>query len=298
MKRPDKGTFAAVAGLLAVWTLLGWGLFHASFEEQQRAVASRTWPTVPGTVLRAERVTRDITLQGRTTKRISAEVEYAFVAGGRPIKGTRTRFGIISSEEAAAILVRLRAGDTVPVHYDPLDPTTSVLFPPEPGRDGWIPPHLKGLFAVFVTLPAVLLAVVILVSGKREPRTRRFAMEVFRAVSGAHGKTDARPELSVPTEREGRALVIEAQIPVKESLPDEEWYRITRHWRFLMKDERVELRRWINHADQVGAAQSIEIDCEGFGDFIPAPAREWLESFKEALRNSRCLVQASQRSGA
>lgn len=98
------------------------------------AFASRTWPTVPGRLLRAEFV-EDSRGWGR-----SASVSYTYKVYARKLTGSRVRFGPVwgmLSLSASWDVDDYRSVRDLTVYYDPDEPSRSVLEPgPMPGL--WI----------------------------------------------------------------------------------------------------------------------------------------------------------------
>jgi len=117
---------------------------------------SARWPTTPGTVTASavvEHVSRD--KDDNIEIRFVPQVRYSYRVGGREFHCDTQKWGwselYVSREGPEKILARYPKGGSVPVFYDPADPSKAVL---EPGnRRGTFAP----LAAVMVFgLPAVL----------------------------------------------------------------------------------------------------------------------------------------------
>lgn len=98
------------------------------------AFASRSWPAVPGRLLRAEFV------EGSRGWGGSANVSYAYEVSARKLTGSRVRFGPLwgsGSLTASWDVDDYRGVRDLTVYYDPDEPSRSVLEPgPMPGL--WI----------------------------------------------------------------------------------------------------------------------------------------------------------------
>lgn len=127
----------AIATAYAVWVCV-------------RALQSRSWPTVPATVLAASVVRHGSTSEPR--------VEYAYTIDTRRYTSRRRAVGLplsIGGDWAARIVAAHPAGSTVDVSVDPRDPTYAVLMP------GFDRAHAFTVAVVFgiVVAGAVMLAV-------------------------------------------------------------------------------------------------------------------------------------------
>jgi len=140
------GVFVALGLLVTAW----------GFSTLSRAKASKSWPSVEGTVLSSE-VTEDwdTTTSSRGGRRresvtYGAEVSYQYAVDGRSYTSTRVSFGQYQSSNcghAAGIVGRYPEGKKVDVHYDPASPGTAVL---EPGAGGgaYIPLLIGVVFVI------------------------------------------------------------------------------------------------------------------------------------------------------
>jgi len=83
----------------------------------------------------------------------TARVAYEFTVAFHPWRGRRVSFAeVIAGPDAAAVLARYPVGASVPVYYDPADPSKSVLE-----RDP--PAFFKSIYPVLAAVAAVILAV-------------------------------------------------------------------------------------------------------------------------------------------
>lgn len=122
------GTFGVLIGLVAV----AWGGITA--RDAWWGSASRTWPTVPGTITES-RIERhrhhhiDSTFRDDTITE-QAKIEYHFEVDDHVFWGARIAYdgalGRLSAREAVA---RYPYGTEVTVAYDPADPRRCVLEP-------------------------------------------------------------------------------------------------------------------------------------------------------------------------
>ena len=91
------------------------------------AVRSSSWPSVSGTVLSSQVVSKP---SGRGVA-YSPAIRYRYSVGGADHEGTRVWVigDGISQGSVEAIVAKFPAGSTVPVFYDPSTPTRTVLVP-------------------------------------------------------------------------------------------------------------------------------------------------------------------------
>ena len=99
-------------------------------------------------------VTSEWVMEKRPDKEVKVpRVEYEFPVAFHPWRGLRVSFAeVIAGPDAAAVLARYRVGTSVPVYYDPADPSKSVLE-----RDP--PAFFKSIYLVLAAIAAVILAV-------------------------------------------------------------------------------------------------------------------------------------------
>ncbi len=101
---------------------IAFGLFFAAkgFEAHRQGVASLTWPVAKATITESR-----LESGGKKT---SLRVRYVYQAQGKNLTGTRVAFASYSSD-AHAWARRFSADSLVDVHYNPSDPSDSVLVP-------------------------------------------------------------------------------------------------------------------------------------------------------------------------
>lgn len=129
----------AITRKLAAGTLmfLALPLFAAALPPVVRttrdALASRDWPTTPGTVIES-RLRPYATNSGADVK--YAHVVFAYEVGGRRYRASTPEWSLITAgwgADAEGIVARYPRGSEVLVHYDPAAPQRAVLRPgPEP----------------------------------------------------------------------------------------------------------------------------------------------------------------------
>lgn len=107
------GLFLSFGILTAVTTL----------DEVHTGLASRDWPTVDGKILLAQRH------RGRKSRNIK-RFEYRYAVDGTEHISTRAAF--IRVPYIDPLHRKYRSGQAIKVHYDPSDPTRSVIEPGAP----------------------------------------------------------------------------------------------------------------------------------------------------------------------
>jgi hypothetical protein len=139
--------------LLAV--CVGWSLWEAS-SEAARLNQSAAWPTARASVV--DSGVRDRGSQARS--RFCPYVIYRYTVGGVLYDSTKVRsdrdLSQCSADRQSAddIVRRYAAGSTVPAHYDPARPGTSILeIHPTPWREVY---PRTGLVATFIALVLVV----------------------------------------------------------------------------------------------------------------------------------------------
>jgi len=138
-----RAWFVAVTGIMACVALF---FVVMGALEWNRAAASERWPTTNGIV--TESRVAESTGGRRRGRSYTAKVEYAFQADGRELKGTRVSYRLQPTGHSGASerVAQYPVGASVTVHYDPADPSQSVL---ETGWDWWNAfPVGIGLFAL------------------------------------------------------------------------------------------------------------------------------------------------------
>ena len=122
---------AVVAG--ALFILGGLVLLVVRRRRSALSRASRSWPTVSGTVLASE--VRRYGVTESAGRRYYPAVTYRYEVDGRTYSGKRMYFDEVGSTEswAAELARKYPVGSTVPVYYDPASPERALL---EPRRSG------------------------------------------------------------------------------------------------------------------------------------------------------------------
>jgi hypothetical protein len=91
---------------------------------QLRHAAS--WPSTRARIVRSQPRTEHRRRSGEATQAVTVpDVEYEFRLGDRIVRGTRVSVG--EADDTEAVLNHYSVGATVPVYYDPKDPTNAVL---------------------------------------------------------------------------------------------------------------------------------------------------------------------------
>ena len=118
--------FCGACGLVTLTFLLS---------NRRDAMTAARWPTAAGTVLSSKPVSRRILAPGRGNQTMevwSPLVEFSYRVGERDYHGARIAFGAAVSggrDLAEATVARYPTGSAVTVHYDPANPSFSVLEP-------------------------------------------------------------------------------------------------------------------------------------------------------------------------
>lgn len=162
----------------ALGSRIGWlfwiGLWGAGCylmqQMHQRAVASNSWP-VAACVITSSGISSHVedhgSKHGNRTVTYSANVSYRFVADGKTYSNSRIRYGFLDASlgGARALAARFPAGKTVPVRYNPQDPTMATLIPGDSQMD---------VVFIWVAAAMALLGVIGFVRGWRWGRRSRF----------------------------------------------------------------------------------------------------------------------------
>ena len=99
--------------------------FYKNFQNWQAARQSQFWPTVPGTIEKAE-----IIWVGVRSKSPKPVITYTYHVNGVSYTGSRIAFEfahVYTREETDALLRRYPAGAEIPIYYDPARPAESTL---------------------------------------------------------------------------------------------------------------------------------------------------------------------------
>jgi Protein of unknown function (DUF3592) len=124
------------AGMLVLFFGGSWFMLSYGIPMQRLAIASKTWPTVPGTVMTAD-VARSTS---RTGDVFDPHVTYAYVVDGESYFGQIVRSGGFDYGDRARAEAKLAVypvGAVVAVRYDPNRPSRSVLESGG-GGDSWL----------------------------------------------------------------------------------------------------------------------------------------------------------------
>lgn len=124
----------SIVGLVVVGLMLVGGYFltyRIGKPLRDRAAASAAWPATEGRII-ASRVAR-IKQRGGGKETYTADITYEYSLDGRTFEGERVWFGDdYSASDASAFRAavgRYPVGSAVKVHYDPAEPSESVLEP-------------------------------------------------------------------------------------------------------------------------------------------------------------------------
>lgn len=119
-----------IAGLImgSLLAVVGFGVaFWLGKPIRDKAVASTSWPDTEGRIIRSSLVTA----RNKGKTHYTADIEYEYALEGNILTGSRVWFGddysSSSGSEFRSAVSRYPVGRQVRVHYDPADPTTSVL---------------------------------------------------------------------------------------------------------------------------------------------------------------------------
>lgn len=136
--------------LIVVGVLLIIGLAFGAIGGRQivTGIASRSWPSVEGTVTNTTvdvdttRSRRSNSNRRRTTTSYFAVVEYSYTVNGRTFTSDRIsagepQHGTSNRAAADSFLTRYPKGGGVSVYYDPRDPASAVLQKGAAGVASW-----------------------------------------------------------------------------------------------------------------------------------------------------------------
>lgn len=108
------------------------GAFYVLYQNNRRkALAAASWPSVEGRITTSAVYTRRDRDDGKLE--YHSNIAFVYSVNGVNLAGNTVRFGFENFGKAAAehVCARYPAGASVPVYYDPANPSRSVL---EPGR--------------------------------------------------------------------------------------------------------------------------------------------------------------------
>ncbi len=118
-------------GLIALGLIFGamaLNLFYKNIQDWTRARQSKTWPSTPGHITKAELVW----VRGGRSAHPKPVITYTYSVDGVPYTGDRIAFEyahVHARDEVEAILQRFPTGSSPPVYYDPARPQDSALEP-------------------------------------------------------------------------------------------------------------------------------------------------------------------------
>ncbi len=149
-ERPGQKIIRRVAAVLVV--LMGIGLMQDRARLLLDGRASLEWPAVSGSVLEAA---AEPVSGARIGPGWRLRVRYDYEVDGQRYSSDRVRLsrrlGGQTEVQAREQLLLYQAGDSIPVHYDPVRPSRSVLVPGPDGR-AWFGLMVGlGLIAIAVT---------------------------------------------------------------------------------------------------------------------------------------------------
>lgn len=142
-------SFLELGGWIAVWFALGFpGMIAAAMlAKQAEARRASKWTRASGRVIRSR--LKNVTRDGKST--VLADIEYEFSVAFNRYRGTRANLAeIVEGDEAKALVKKHPEGATVPVYFDPANPSESVI-----DRD------LPSFFAAAWAFIAVLVALIV-----------------------------------------------------------------------------------------------------------------------------------------
>ena len=121
---------------VAIFFILGLVLLLIGIRQRSKAKAAAEWPTTTGTIISAS-LQENSSLDSDNNTQITYEplVQYQYSLIGQRYVGTRLSFGHMSYDyrTAAKKIAAYVPGAQVTVHYDPTDPSQSVLEPKAAG---------------------------------------------------------------------------------------------------------------------------------------------------------------------
>lgn len=99
--------------------------------------------------------------------------------------------------------------------------------------------------------------------------------------------TAARTALAALAAGDAVQACFSARLDVASAEAGEAYYVHTRCWELGITDDRVRFARWMNHATQVGARQSAEIDVTGdLDEQVPELLNDWGATLSQALESA------------
>lgn len=126
-------------------------------QEIQKAIVSKQWPSVQGTIITSKVTPMNSGQSGYSYK---PDITYKFKINETEIDGNKLRFGEKSypkSGTAQGIVKKFQPGEEYPVYYDPKDPSNAIL---QPGIHGsaWLIPGI-GVAFILVSVFFVIIGI-------------------------------------------------------------------------------------------------------------------------------------------
>lgn len=157
----------------AVFLLLmsiAWGLI--GLRDSDQGAASKTWPSVTGTIVASSMNRRQNVGRYAYTRYIESydvDLQYSYRVNGQTWYGDKIGLGDlpVKRDEAEALLNRYSLGSTHKVYYDPADPAVAVLTP---GYDGMARFHI--IFGVVLPLGCFAVGALLLIAAFCIPNDR------------------------------------------------------------------------------------------------------------------------------
>ncbi|WP_162459019.1 DUF3137 domain-containing protein [Desulfosarcina ovata] len=157
------GLFFIVGGFMSpsVEKMVGGVLFPAigiviavfSYSAYQTSLASKSWPTVSGSIIQSEIKKRTSTSGEGTNKKKTVKeypnVTYQYLIDGKTYKSGKLSFS--STGNAKQVVARYPVGKRVPVYYNPEKPKQAVLIPGG-AKFNYVPYFFSGFFILMGVL--------------------------------------------------------------------------------------------------------------------------------------------------
>lgn len=136
-QRRGFGNTLLLLGFPGVFVIAGLALLWAASAEWRHARASASWPTAPGVV------EKSFSTVYRRSRHV--QIVYSYEVRSTPYRSERVAFGSHSPATGRRWLREYPVGASVTVHFDPRDPSISVLEPRWVGGN-WVMPSFGALF--------------------------------------------------------------------------------------------------------------------------------------------------------
>ncbi|MBL8843059.1 MAG: DUF3592 domain-containing protein [Planctomycetes bacterium] len=124
-RRPLPRVAIVLALLMVTGTTLALGIIGTRALLDARA--SQAWPAVEGRITESRVEVGTKRVGGRRRSDRDAVIRYDYVVDGRALQGDAVTVGGIEADDADAMVERYPVGRSVPVHYDPAEPTRAAL---------------------------------------------------------------------------------------------------------------------------------------------------------------------------